>query len=708
MQYKFCTSIQMPLTNSCLMPNAMHKLPSGSIKPCSWLKQQLEIAFNGIPGQYWKKSPYLSSNNGWLHPERMDEQNMSNTDRAWEEQAYYLRGFAKFAALTDDPEAVALMNTYMDKMLDSRMVDGWFGPQSLKTIRSSNKDEKDTFIDLWPHMVMTEAIITWYEYTGNIQLIEMLRQFMYFCMNAPDSQILPLKKPGKDFSWLSSVQYSRACDILPSIYKVMEITGDEKLVELVHRIYMKWSLMLYEEGNLSTCDCPATEFLTTHTVNFAQMFAYRTYYSRVMHKKWLRDSAHYWYDQHMQVWGTLPRGIFCADENIRRKCTDPRYGMESCTIPEFMRSFNYLGEMNMETVWADRTEDILFNHYPAAYTENMQKLHYITCANQVMLDDYLYHDVANQAHTFAYSDTENRCCIHNAGSGWPLYIEYMMTKVSDGGVCAWLHGAYTAKLTAGKNNTPIKWVCETLYPFRDKLSFTLETKDDVDFPFYIRIPRWCKNPEVTVNGEKISVDKNVAGQFLRIDKTWKNADKVDVILPSEITVSENIRNGGITIDKGAFSYSLQIREVPNDVVSSAGDNPEKVMWDENSDYSGKKWTELLPGSRWNYGIIPEAGFVFEEKEMPHGTPFFWQTPPMVIKAKGRLITAWKLQDHMCAKLQQSPIKSDEKIEEIILIPLGCARLRISVFPVIFNGLGAREWLEVPENTPLSEREKIRS
>jgi len=37
---------------------------------------------------------------------------------------------------------------------------------------------------------------------------------------------------------------------------------------------------------------------------------------------------------------------------------------------------------------------------------------------------------------------------------------------------------------------------------------------------------------------------------------------------------------------------------------------------------------------------------------------------------------------MVGKVPQSPVKSDEPVEKIILIPMGCARLRIASFPTI--------------------------
>jgi hypothetical protein len=43
------------------------------------------------------------------------------------------------------------------------------------------------------------------------------------------------------------------------------------------------------------------------------------------------------------------------------------------------------------------------------------------------------------------------------------------------------------------------------------------------------------------------------------------------------------------------------------------------------------------------------------------------------------------------EVQQSPVKSEERTETVTLIPMGCARLRISAFPWIGEGPDATEW-----------------
>jgi hypothetical protein len=108
-------------------------------------------------------------------------------------------------------------------------------------------------------------------------------------------------------------------------------------------------------------------------------------------------------------------------------------------------------------------------------------------------------------------------------------------------------------------------------------------------------------------------------------------------------------------------------------------------------YPTEAWPayEVFPSSPWNYGLIVDtnrpADFirVVKQERQVAGQPFSQATAPIELKVKARRIPSWTQEaSGMAGPIPRSPAASNERIEDVTLIPMGCARLRISVFPVI--------------------------
>ncbi len=67
---------------------------------------------------------------------------------------------------------------------------------------------------------------------------------------------------------------------------------------------------------------------------------------------------------------------------------------------------------------------------------------------------------------------------------------------------------------------------------------------------------------------------------------------------------------------------------------------------------------------------------------PAYQPFRPDAAPVVLKAKARRVPGWQAQDRMVGPVPPSPAEAAGPAEEVELIPMGCARLRISSFPTV--------------------------
>ena len=80
----------------------------------------------------------------------------------------------------------------------------------------------------------------------------------------------------------------------------------------------------------------------------------------------------------------------------------------------------------------------------------------------------------------------------------------------------------------------------------------------------------------------------------------------------------------------------------------------------------------------------KSNFKLVKKPWPSDDfPFTQESVPVMLKAKGKIIPEWILDKYgLCDVLPQSPVSVSTHTQEIELIPMGAARLRISSFPVV--------------------------
>jgi len=242
-----------------------------------------------------------------------------------------------------------------------------------------------------------------------------------------------------------------------------------------------------------------------------------------------------------------------------------------------------------------------------------------------------------------------------------------------------LYAASEVTARVGQEGDKVTIKAKTDYPFKGTVQMTVVTGEPVRFPLYLRVPRWCKGFSVAVNGEKLNVDAQPQ-MYVRIKHLWSEGDTIEIEMPMEISLTEWPRTGSVTVNRGPLSYSVGIEE----------------KWKRYG--TNEKWPEweVFPDSPWNYGFVidrdnPQASLKVTVKDVVSEQPWTVKNAPVQIKARAKRITNWKLENNTVEELQPSPVKSDEPEETITMIPLGCARLRMSCLPTIGDGPNANEW-----------------
>ncbi len=141
--------------------------------------------------------------------------------------------------------------------------------------------------------------------------------------------------------------------------------------------------------------------------------------------------------------------------------------------------------------------------------------------------------------------------------------------------------------------------------------------------------------------------------------------------------------GAVSIERGPLTYSLKIAE----------------RWSRYNDDPQWPAYEVYAASPWNYALDLNGkdSLRFVENPHPGPQPFAPEETPSSIRARARKVEEWKLEpDGLVGQIQRSPVRTSAPVEEVTLIPMGAARLRIASFPeAAASGEPGTIWRENP-------------
>lgn len=639
---------------SPLMSSSLIRLPLGSVRPRGWLLEVLRRQLGGLTGRLPEISPWLEkTGNAWLSTD-------GGGSYGWEEVPYWLRGYISLAHTLQDETAIATSHEWVEAMLASVRSDGDFGPRA----------EPDRPQDQWAKIVALYALRSYYAVTADQRVLSLMHGYFQFLNRSRPKNILPRL-------W----EHMRGGELLDSILWLYNRIGDENLLRVAERVHA-------DTARWDDSSAPASY----HNVNIAQGFREPALYYLLSGNTSYLSTARWVFDEVRRKFGQVPGGMFGGDEDCRPGYDDPRQAIETCGIVEQMYADQRMLEITGNPFWGDHCENVTFNSLPAAFMPDMRALRYLTAPNMPVSDRHNHAPgVKNEGPFMLMNPLSNRCCQHNHSFGFPYLTEGLFMATGDGGLAATIYapGSVTARVGSG---TQVTISSETHYPFAERITYRITTTSGpVGFPLYLRIPGWCATPTVTVDGRQRGRGEHEHGYF-RIDQHWRSGDTITLSLPMEVDVHRWTGNkNALSVSRGPLTYSLRI---PHEVVPV--ESRTHVTFDSKVKHivDGHAWPsfELLPTQPWNYGL--ELGALGAERArntiaVEHGNwpqddfPFAPHASPVRLRAKGRRIPTWSTDDTgLCAPLPPSPVRSSEPEEELELIPMGAARLRISVFPEV--------------------------
>lgn len=146
-----------------------------------------------------------------------------------------------------------------------------------------------------------------------------------------------------------------------------------------------------------------------------------------------------------------------------------------------------------------------------------------------------------------YSSTlDGHCCLSSGPRGVALIPTFAWTTDAEGLVLN-LYDAGSARLALA-DGTPVGLTMDTSYPSTGRIRVGVEAGGKRSFAIRVRIPAWCPDGSVAVNGKKVSAKRGTDG-YVRLYRRWRRGDRIDLTFPlrPQVIVGDHKNEGKIAV-----------------------------------------------------------------------------------------------------------------------------------------------------------------
>lgn len=631
------------------------QLPLGAIKAKGWLQEMLVRQRDGSTGQLDALYPQvMGDRNGWL----------GGDGDQWERGPYWIDGLLPLAYLLDDTSLKEKAQRWVECILASQRPDGSFGPTVDYPFEPGL--QRDNAADWWPRMVALKILQQYYSATSDKRVINFLSAyFRYQLATLPDTPL------GHWTFWADH----RAGDNMQVVYWLYNITGENYLLDLAELIHkQKYDFEGFiDSGSLANIK-------SIHCVNLAQQLkepALHYMQSHDSHELEVVDRAL----QEIKVHHGQAQGMYGGDEAMHGN--DPTQGSELCSAVEMMFSLETILPITGDVRIADYLERVAFNALPTQITDDFMYKQYFQQANQIAVTRAVrnFYEDDNHDHTDLVfgSISGYSCCYSNMHQGWPKLVQNLWYATPDGGLAALVYSP--SEVTAMvADSVPVTITETTAYPMDETITFNLSMPKmvtGVEFPLHLRVPEWCSNPEIAINGKPVDIyiDNGIAV----FKRNWSDGDQVSLKLPMAVK-SSRWHEHSVAIERGPLVFALKMQEDWRWVDLEGND----------AAVYGDGFYEVTSPSKWNFGLLDEdvdraevnCQVLVDDKKMT--SDYFWnpENAPVEIRIQAQEVPDWHEYNAMAGPIPFSSRYLTNPVQEITLIPYGCTTLRISQFPSI--------------------------
>ncbi|MBN2024725.1 MAG: glycoside hydrolase family 127 protein [Pirellulales bacterium] len=635
----------------------LHRLPAGAIRIGGWMRRQVEE--DAALG--WVADRQDQSLRGdWLGPDYGKKPfwqpylDRKGAPVDGEFQAHWMDGVFRFGWLADMPEFRKLGNECVNDVLAHLDPTGYLGV--VPPEHRFNIDRHDGHYEMWAFGEHLNALLRYYDYTGDRRVLEA-------CRRAGD---LACSKFGPDGDGGTPIRGSWYTSVAAALAELYRVTGEKKYLDTADRVlrsfdYTKRILAKPSEidGHSAGWPLVLTAMIDVYRCTGADDLEKAM---RLAHELTVRD--------HLQ-----PHGAPSGQGEVYAG-TGPYVNTELCDVFWWAWWWTEMAALTGEPTFADFAEKAYLNALPGHRAKDGDAMSYFTAPNQLVASEAA-------ARTYYPSRLDVECCQSNGPRILPIVAEHMILKTNDGGLAVVYYGQSDAEAQLS-TGAKVRLVQETDYPFDESARIGVKVDaGSVAFPLLLRLPGWCRNPRVSVNDRDVPGALR-GGTWARIERQWRDGDKVELRLPMEVRVGF-WRGAAAYVERGPLLYAL---EVPFD-------KKPVDRWGAFEAYP-------TADAAWNYALLldpdrPSDGIKFARRDVSGNAPA-WQQSPVCLEMEAFRVPDWTFRADATAErpgplVPLLPPKSHQGLvnvgvwgrhepgrETIRLVPFGFTLLRMSYFP----------------------------
>ncbi|MCS7242963.1 MAG: glycoside hydrolase family 127 protein [Candidatus Caldatribacterium sp.] len=220
------------------------------------------------------------------------------------------------------------------------------------------------------------------------------------------------------------------------------------------------------------------------------------------------------------------------------------------------------------------------------------------------------------------------CCPPNIARLFASLPDYVYSQDGD---CLSVHLFVASTLQTDLRGKSISLVQETDYPWGEEVRLQVLPEEPLEFTVAVRIPGWCRQPRLSVNGTELNLSPYLSQGYARVKRRWERGDILELFLPmpvERVRANPAVRDaaGKVALQRGPLVFCLE--EVDN------GANLASIVLPEDTVLSATFVPDLLGG------VVVLSGEALRESGSSPGLYSFVRPQRRVVLLRAIPYYAW--------------------------------------------------------------------